>query len=639
MCGIAGFFSPNGDREALARDLTAAVACLQHRGPDDTGMWVSAAGAGIAQRRLSIIDLSQRGHQPMVSKDGRYFMVFNGEIYNYDEIRRSLTGFGGALDGAGDAEVILAALQQRGLSAVEQFIGMFAFALWDERERVLHLVRDRVGVKPLYYGWDGATLWFGSELKALRAFHHWQPQIDHDALHEYLQYGYVTSPRSIYTQVRGVPPGCRVELRAGGAPQVVTYWSLLNQIGRPLEGSDEALEAQLETLLSSAFKYRLVADVPVGVFLSGGVDSSLLTAILARESPNPLRTFTIGFKDDFRDESQWARKVATHLGTKHTEYILDVREALELARSWGNLFDEPFADPSGLPTLLVSRLARTEVKVALSADGGDELFMGYSVYDDVLNRLESLARVPAWVKSASAHSLAYASVDAVDGALSRLGGSASTRGKLTRRIRRTRAIMPDASMPRVYDAAISYWLPEEIEELMGSYSSPRVLADAYNGSVSEQMCLWDFHHYLPGDVLTKVDRTTMAVSLEGREPMLDHRLVEFAFRLPSHLRYGALGRKHLLKKVLYRHVPRELVDRPKQGFAIPLEQWLRDDMRDLVRDYLSDDRIRRASFFNAEVVGRLVRDFYAGNGRVADQLWFLLAFELWRERWGEGVTQ
>src|SRR5262245_13716532 len=246
MCGIAGFFSPNGDRQTLARDLTAAIACLPHRGPDDAGLWVSTAGAGIAQRRLSIIDLSERGHQPMVSKDGRYFMVFNGEIYNYDEIRRSLSGFGNALENAGDAEVILAAIQQHGLSAVDQFIGMFAFALWDERERIMHLVRDRAGVKPLYYGWDGNTLWFGSELKALRAFSHWQPRMDSGAVHEYLQYGYITPPRSIYAQVRSVPPGSRVELRTGGTPQVIAYWSLLDRIGQPLSGSDEALETELE---------------------------------------------------------------------------------------------------------------------------------------------------------------------------------------------------------------------------------------------------------------------------------------------------------------------------------------------------------------------------------------------------------
>jgi asparagine synthase (glutamine-hydrolysing) len=639
MCGIAGFFSSNADTQRLARDLSAAMSCLSHRGPDDEGVWVGASGAGLGQRRLSIIDLSPRGHQPMTSKDGRYVMVFNGEIYNYDEIRSSLTGFGQALQGAGDAEVILAAFQQWGLSAVDRFIGMFALALWDERDRTLHLFRDRVGVKPLYYGWDGQTIWFGSELKALRAFGHWQPKLDRDALCEFLQYGYVASPRSIYSQVRSVPPGTRVEVRAGQAPRVVTYWSLLDRTQSSLEGDDASLESELEKLLIDAFRYRLVADVPVGVFLSGGVDSSLVAAILARETSQPLRTFTIGFRDDFRDESQWAKKVAAHLGTRHTEYILDVSEALELARNWGALFDEPFADASGLPTLLVSKMARTDVKVALSADGGDELFMGYSVYDDVLNRLDSLARIPGWVKTASAHSLSYASVDAVDGALSRLGGSAATRGRVTRRIRRARAVMPNATMARVYDAAISYWLPEEIEELTGAYSNPRVLADAYRGDASEQMCLWDFHHYLPGDVLTKVDRTTMAVSLEGREPMLDHRLVEFAFRLPPHLRRGALGPKHLLKKILYRYVPRELVDRPKQGFAIPLEQWLRRDMRDLVNDYLSDERVRRAGVFDPDMVQRLVRDFYDGNGRTAEQLWFLLAFELWREKWGAGVSE
>lgn len=639
MCGITGYFSVSGHAEGLVNDLSSAVSCLSHRGPDDSGTWVSPAGAGLGHRRLSIIDLSPRGHQPMLSRDGRFAIVFNGEIYNYAELRNELRSLGHALDGAGDTEVILAAFQEWGMSTIDRMIGMFAFALWDERERALHLVRDRVGVKPLYYGWDGATLWFGSELKALRAFRHWKPALDHDALCEFLQYGYVSSPRSIYSQVRSVPPGCRVEVRSGATPRVTPYWSLLEHAGHTMDGDDDALEAALENLLEDAFRYRLVADVPVGVFLSGGVDSSVVAAILSRASSQPLRTFTIGFRDDARDESSWARKVAAHLGTQHTEYILEVREAVELARNWGALFDEPFADASGLPTLLVSKLARADVKVALSADGGDELFMGYSVYDDVLERLESLDRVPAWMKTAASQTLSSSGVGVVERTLSRVGVSAAARGLLTRRMRRMRAVMPDASPARVYDAAISYWLPEEIHRLIGHHSNPRVLLDAYHGDVSEQMCLWDFHHYLPGDVLTKVDRTTMAVSLEGREPMLDHRLVEFAFRLPAHLRRGDLGSKHLLKKILYRHVPRELVDRPKQGFAIPLERWLRQDLRDLVTDYLSGERVRRMGVFDAGIVQRLVRDFYAGNGRLAEQLWFLLAFELWREKWGEGVSE
>ncbi len=637
MCGIAGFVCHDGELERHVRDLTSAVACLRHRGPDDQGTWTNARGTGLGHRRLSIIDLSERGHQPMQSADGRLVMVFNGEIYNYSEIREALRALGHSFPGNGDSEVILSAFQEWGVDAVQRFIGMFAIALWDERDRTLHLLRDRVGVKPLYYGWDGRSLWFGSELKALRAFTHWNPRIDHQALGEFLQYGYIASPRTIYTQVRKLPPGSRLELRAGGGPVVTRYWSLLDRIVQPIEGDDEAIEAELEALLVSSFRYRLVADVPVGVFLSGGVDSSLVTAILAREASLPLQTFTIGFAEDSRDESAWARRVAEHLGTRHTEYILGVREALEMARDWGSLFDEPFGDASGLPTLLVSKLARAEVKVALSADGGDELFMGYSVYDDVLARLETLSRVPGWLRSASARSLSHASVGVLDGASARLGGLAATTGMMARRLRRARAILPTAAPSLVYDAAVSYWLPEEVRELIGEYTNPRGLADGFDGNPNEQMCLWDFHHYLPEDILTKVDRTTMAVSLEGREPMLDHRLVEFAFRLPSRLRRGPLGPKHSLKKILYRYVPRALVDRPKQGFAIPLEQWLREDLESMTRDFLAPDRIRRAGLFDAAVVTRLVDRFYRGDRGVSSQLWFLLAFELWREKWGDDV--
>jgi asparagine synthase (glutamine-hydrolysing) len=349
-----------------------------------------------------------------------------------------------------------------------------------------------------------------------------------------------------------------------------------------------------------------------------------------------LRTFTVGFREDSHDESSWARRVADHLGTRHTEYILEVREALAIARGWGKLFDEPFGDSSGIPTLLVSRLAREEVKVALSADGGDELFMGYSVYDDVLPRLRRFSQMPARLKTAAGGALARTHVDLLDRRLARLGATASVRGRITRLIRRSRAILPNASVGLVYDAAVSYWLPEEVAELLGAYQNPRDLADAFDGNEHEQMGLWDLHHYLPGDVLTKVDRTTMAVSLEGREPLLDHRLVEFAFRLPTHLRNGALGRKHLLKKILYRHVPRALVDRPKQGFAIPLERWLRDDLHELARDYLASPRIRKAGILDDSVVQRVVDGFYRGDRKLTTQLWFLLAFEMWREEWDRG---
>ena len=575
----------------------------------------------------------------MFSQDERFVLVFNGEIYNFAEVAKTLASKGHTFRSHSDSEVILASFQEWGVRAVDRFIGMFTIAMWDRRDHILHLIRDRVGVKPLYYGWDGRTLWFGSELKALRAFDHWQPSVDTQALGEFLQYGYISSPRSIYAQVRKLPAGCRLELTRDGEPCVSSYWSLTERATPASRDDDDAVEQELEALLLDAFRYRMVSDVPVGVFLSGGIDSSIIAAILAKQSSQALKTFTIGFKEDHRDESSWARKVSAHLGTEHTEYILGVDEALKMVHGWGTLFDEPFGDASGLPTLLVSRLARSQVKVALSGDGGDELFMGYSVYDDVLGRLDTLARVPSWLKQASAISLGRAPADAFDGALSRLGSPASTRGLVMRRIRRARAIMPDASPARVYDAAISYWLPEEVRLLVGDYTNPRRLADEFDGVPLEQMCRWDFRHYLPEDVLTKVDRTTMSVGLEGREPMLDHRLVEFAFALPSRLRRGPLGPKHLLKKILYKHVPRELVDRPKQGFAIPLESWLRGELRPVVGDYLAEDRIRNAGYFDPVIVRRLVDGFYQGNKSTAEQLWFLLAFELWRKKWGAGVAQ
>jgi asparagine synthase (glutamine-hydrolysing) len=633
MCGIAGFVTRDPRVTHLPADLAVAVERQRHRGPDDQGVWL-ADGVGLGHRRLSILDLSALGHQPMCSSDSRFVMAYNGEIYNFADFRKGLIARGHSFRGTGDSEVMLAAFREWGERAVDRFIGMFALALWDAREQTLHLYRDRLGVKPLYYGWDGSTLWFGSELKALRAFRHWTPRIDHQALGEYFQYGYISGSRSIYAQVRKLEPGCHLKLGRDGEPVVERYWSAIDPARGPLSGSDDVIEAELEALMRDAFRLRLVSDVPVGMYLSGGVDSSLVTALLARESPQPIRSFTIGFREDTHDESPWARRVADHLGTRHTEYILEVREALEIARGWGKLFDEPFGDSSGIPTLLVSRLAREQVKVVLSADGGDELFMGYGVHDDVLPRLDRLAKLPRRALTASANALARTRVDSLDRGLARLRVPAGARGRVARSIRRARAILPDASVGRVYDAAISCWLPEEVAELLGSYTNPRRLADTFPGNRDEQMCLWDLHHYLPGDVLTKVDRTTMAVSLEGREPMLDHRLVEYALRLPTHLRRGALGRKHVLKKILYRHVPRALVDRPKQGFAIPLERWLRDDLRALTTDYLASARVRSAGILDDSVVQRVVGGFYAGDSKATTHLWYLLAFEMWREEWG-----
>ncbi len=629
MCGITGIWTNHLDSDGIRAGVQNAIGTLRHRGPDDQGVWLNNAGVGLGHARLSILDLSNSGHQPMISPDRRHVIVFNGEVYNFEQIRSRLSAAGHSFRGTGDTEVVLHAYQEWGSDAVREFIGMFAIALWDERERTLELVRDRVGVKPLYFGWDGRSLWFGSELKALRAFPHWTPQIDREALGEFLQYGYISEDRSIYRGVYKLRPGHRLKLKEGGQPVIERYWAVADadSFGEPLRSDDNDIEAELEALLIDAFRYRMVADVPVGVFLSGGVDSSLVAAVLAKHYGQSIRTFTIGFTEDRFDESQWARKVAAHCGTIHTEYTLGASEALDIARSWGKLFDEPFGDESGIPTLLVSRLAAQDVKVVLSADGGDELFSGYHSYTSILTRLAQLERIPAWLRAA----LAVGSAPV--GLSSRIPMRVSRGTSIVRKLHRVRAAFQRATPGGLMDLMLSYWQPDDICRLLGDYRSPRASADSYPGTPVDQISLWDFHHYLPEDVLTKVDRTTMAVSIEGREPLLDHRLAEKAFRLPLDLRRGSLGSKHILKRILHRYVPRDLVDRPKQGFEIPLEQWLTKDLKGLVLDYLSSDRLRSAGIMDWQMIGRFVDDYFAGNKQLAASIWFVLAFEMWREAW------
>jgi asparagine synthase (glutamine-hydrolysing) len=633
MCGIAGIWTNTPEAGRIRMELDDAVTRLRHRGPDDSGVWINDIGVGLGHTRLSILDLSALGRQPMVSPDGRQVIVFNGEVYNFAELRTELQRAGHVFRSTGDTEVILHAFREWGVDAVKKFVGMFAIALWDETAQTLHLMRDRIGVKPLYFGWDGATLCFGSELKALRAFRHWDPSIARHSLGEYLQYGYISEDRTIYQGVHKLKPGHRLTLKRYQQPIVEPYWSVLDSIDQQIQGTERAIELELEGLLIDCLRYRMVSDVPVGVYLSGGVDSSLVTALLAKHYDQPIRTFTIGFSEDSHDESQWARKVAQHCGTLHREYLLNVNEALSIAQDWGKLFDEPFGDSSGIPTLLVSRLAAEEVKVVLSADGGDELFSGYKAYRGVLDRLRLLSRVPPWLRDASSRGLSIVSPDRLESLLSAASAPPSVRTALVRKIRRARGMLGGGA-GAVMDVAKSKWYPDQIQHLLGHYEPPRPTADCYPGTPTDQISLWDFHHYLPEDILTKVDRTTMACSIEGREPLLDHRLSEFAFRLPLHLRRGALGPKHILKSILYRYVPRELVDRPKQGFAIPLETWLRTDLKDLAHDYLAEDRIRNAGLMDPLLVRRVLRDFFGGAPHLTLPVWFLLAFEMWREHWG-----
>ena len=645
MCGITGFFTSAGMGELAESDLRRAVVTLRKRGPDDEGVWRGGAEVGLGHTRLSILDLSSHGHQPMLSSNGHLAMVFNGEVYNFAGIRSELAGKGHRFLGSGDSEVILAAFQEWGVrGALNRFVGMFAIALWDAQAGRLTLIRDRLGVKPLYYGWNGRTLWFGSELKALRAYPHWQPRIDKTALADFFRFSYIVEPLSIYEQVSKLAPGHFLELSRGGQPAIHQYWSVSNASSHDASADEDALTERLEALMADAFNLRMISDVPVGVFLSGGVDSSALVALLKRDGP-PIRTFTIGFDDARFNEAPYAEQIARYLGTLHTTQIVSEADAMQVLPSWGELFDEPFGDDSGIPTLLLSRLAAQHVKVVLSADGGDELFAGYNSYGAVLRRME-IARQQSPIGRLARDLAAIMPWEHVDRMLAGRSGSANPDHSASRAmslrllyLRETHSLStPGGQFEHVLTS--SYWHDADLARLLGQAApSTRRRCDDYPGDVGEKLCLWDLDHYLPGDILAKVDRTTMALSIEGREPLLDHRLVEFAFSLPYHLRFGALGSKHLLRKVLYKHVPRALIDRPKKGFAAPIGSWMLGALKPLLDRHLDLNRIAGQGVLNGAVVQAVRQRFEAGDPSSVQRVWLLLAFQLWYARWMEGSTE
>lgn len=637
MCGIAGYWFKNHAPEAARQWLQDSVASLHHRGPDDRGSWFDN-GVGLGHTRLSILDLSPLGHQPMASRNGRWMMVFNGEVYNFREIRKDLELLGHTFLGTGDSEVILEAFAEWGPEAVRRFVGMFAIALWSKAERRLYLLRDRVGVKPLYYGWNGNSLWFGSELKALRAFRHWSPQLDRSAMVDYFRYGYIAEPRSIYQNVFKLPAGHWLELGPAGEKKIEPYWNVLDAALNRRQDSENELAEELEALMIDAFRYRMISDVPVGIFLSGGIDSSSVAAILQHHGGQRIKTYTIGFDDAAFDESPHADRVARHLGTEHTTRILKVKDAMRILPQWGNLYDEPFGDSSGVPTLLVSQIASESVKVVLSADGGDELFSGYNGYTHIFAQRRMRAAIPEWLGAATVAALRALPLEQLDGQLATQRWPAQLNHRLRRRTTvpctKIRDRLQTRTIGEMFDQALAFWSYDELRRLLGWEAHPaRSNCDIYPGEEGEKLCLWDLQHYLPGDILTKVDRATMAVSIEGREPLLDHRLVEFAFALPFRLRRGPYGPKHLLRKVLYQYVPRDYLDRPKQGFAVPIGQWLAGDLRSLIEQYLESSLIAAQGIFDTEVIRRLLARFRAGDSLAEHKVWLLLAFQMWHARW------
>lgn len=643
MCGVAGLWAgPDRIADAeLLRRAEAMAATLIQRGPDGSGCWSDPeAGLALAHRRLAVVDLTDAGAQPMNSVCGRYVLSFNGEIYNHSELRRGLEQRGiGGWRGHSDTETLLALIAADGLAAaLVACVGAFAIALWDRRERCLQLARDRLGEKPLYYGWCGPVgaraLLFASEMKAFHAAPGFEARIDPAALTLYLRSNTVPSPYSILRDVFKVRPGHIVtfdenSLRAGGgASDTRRYWDLAQIIAKPLTPIDEhEAEAQLEHLLLGSVRQQILADVPVGAFLSGGVDSSLITALMARISASRVRTFTIGFEHAGFDEAPYARAVAQHLGTDHTELYLGPAAVRAEIPALADIYDEPFADSSQLPTLLVSRLARRDVAVALSGDAGDELFCGYNRYLVPERGYAAMRALPPTLRK-----LAAAGILAVPPTLwDRIGQVPMAGTKLAKVARMLRGPLDTRT---IYRASSEEWgegLPLVRAELV---ASPVDLTPAVRHTPEEAMMQWDMTGYLTDDILVKVDRASMASSLEVRVPMLDHRLVEFAWSLPLDLKKRDGRGKWLLRKVLSRHVPDALIDRPKAGFAVPVGAWLRSDLREWAQDLLSEQALRVAAPFDPTPIRRRWQQHCAGTHDWTGSLWGVLMFQAWARRWG-----
>lgn len=648
MCGVAGFLAaPNAAPETLARLATSMAGRLQSRGPDGAGCWVSAsAGIALGHRRLAVIDLSAAGSQPMQSASGCSVIAYNGEIYNTDELRQRLEGQGRRFRGTSDTEVLVEACEAWGVQrAVEQAIGMFAFAFWDDASRRLTLVRDRLGIKPMYWGRSGGVLFFGSQPKAFAAHPKWQPAVDLEALTLFLRHGYVPAPYSIYRGIEKLPPGCLVEIEAGAEPRRRRYWDLraVARAGlkrRGVLGDGDAMAA-LDELLRDAVRRRMVADVPLGAFLSGGIDSSTVLALMQAQAERPVRSFTIGFEDETLNEAPYARAVAARLGTDHTEMVISTERALAVLPQLAERYDEPFADSSQMPTLLLSELARRDVTVALSGDGGDELFAGY-MHHRSCNTLARLFRGwPPVARSVAAGALQLLSPAAWD-ALAKAVPAPLRPARTGARAHRLADLLRCADDDDAYRRAISKWrTPEQL--VRGGREPAGVAADRSIRreipAFLDRMQFYDTTTYLPDDILAKVDRASMAVGLEVRVPLLDHRVVEFSWQLPAAMRIRRGQSKWLLRQVLADYVPPALTERPKAGFEVPLGEWLRGELRDWAAPLLAEDRLHQGGY----IVPAPVRQAWsalcageAGSEHLEGQVWSVLMFEAWRETWGIG---
>jgi asparagine synthase (glutamine-hydrolysing) len=649
MCGFAGYLSRSSSIDTAL--LVTMGGAIIHRGPDDGGIWCDhEAGVGLTHRRLSIVDLSPAGHQPMLSASGRYIFAFNGEVYNHLALRAELENSGNApvWRGHSDTETLLAGFDAWGIeSTVKKSIGMFAFAVWDKHTRQLALGRDRLGEKPLYYGWQGqgekAVFLFGSELKALREHPAFTNSINRDALTLLLRHNYIPSPYSIYSDIAKLPAGCLLTVTPQQRePQVWEYWSAgqiaESGVNQPFAGTATAAVDQLETLIKDAVRQQMMADVPLGAFLSGGIDSSTVVALMQAQSTQPVKTFTIGFHEKGYNEAVHAKEVARHLGTDHTELYVTAEQAMAVIPGLPSLYDEPFSDSSQIPTFLVSQLAKQHVTVSLSGDGGDELFCGYHRYFLTTKLWRKLALMPLPLRAVLAKAIVSIApqtwskwATATEGWLPRSARLANAGDKL----HKGAGVLASQSIDALYLGLISHWQNPTAVVINGQEPPALFTANAPRLAQlddMQRMMALDMLTYLPDDILVKVDRAAMGVSLETRVPFLDHRVVEFAWQLPQSLKLRDGQSKWALRQVLFRHLPKELVERPKMGFGLPIGDWLRHDLREWAEGLLDETRLRNEGFFHPEPIRQKWQEHLSGQRNWRYYLWDVLMFQAWLEK-------